>query len=450
MRADSSSTGLELNYTEADEPVVVHADAARLEQIVWNLVSNAIKFTPQGGKVDVAVSLEGNFGKLAVKDTGQGIERHFITRIFEMFGQAPSRALSGKGGLGIGLALVKQLVERQKGRIEVESPGPGQGSTFTVWLPRFDYGLIAPARGGDTSLESSRWQGMKVLIVDDSADAVDTLSQLLELEGANVSAAHDGAQALARLEKERFDIVFVDIGMPNMDGYELAQSVRALPEGAQIPLVATTGFTRHADVRRALKAGFDAHIGKPLSIAALTETCSGYWDRNANRNRETVGRLSPLTAKRSPRGGRDHPRRAFTIVRWSRRSSEYIDAQQDESRDRQQQVQVHQPARQQLAALLVREVQHGTASCRDQEQDQRNCGQAGHADGNGGVQQQGQSRGCGQSVQHRQPRGRIAAACLACGNHAYAEDRGDCKQDKAGQKHHGFLRGTRPRGAPES
>jgi two-component system CheB/CheR fusion protein len=119
--ADSASTGLKLACRETDEPVMVRADAARLEQIVWNLVSNAIKFTPPGGHVEVRVSVEGNFGKLSVHDDGQGIDTPFLSRIFEMFGQAPSRALSGKGGLGIGLALVKQLVERQGGRIEVES-----------------------------------------------------------------------------------------------------------------------------------------------------------------------------------------------------------------------------------------------------------------------------------------------------------------------------------------
>ncbi len=271
-RADSASSGLELACALSDEPVVVRADAGRLEQIIWNLVSNAVKFTPEGGHIEVNVSVDGSFGRLTVKDTGLGIEPHFIPRIFEMFGQAPSRALSAKGGLGIGLALVKQLVERHNGRIEVESPGRGQGSTFSVWLPRYEYARIPTTRETPASEESGQWQGVKVLIAGDSVDAVNTLAQLLEMDGASVSTARDGAQALALLEKDSFDIVFADIGMPNMDGYEFAQCLRALPDGKHVPLVAMTGFTRHADVQRALDAGFNAHIGKPISIDLLTAT----------------------------------------------------------------------------------------------------------------------------------------------------------------------------------
>ena len=279
--ADAASTGLEVTCTQTDEPVMVRADAARLEQIVWNLVSNAIKFTPPGGHVEVRVSADGNFGKLNVHDDGQGIDKPFLSRIFELFGQAPSRALHGKGGLGIGLALVKQLVERQGGRIEVASQGVGQGAAFSIWLPRFEYPAIVSPRELSVANEGA-WRGVRVLIADDAVEAAETFGRLLEMDGAEVTVAADGEQALAEFERVRseqagpgkppFDIVFADIGMPKMDGYELAKRLRALPLGREVPLVALTGFTRAEDVHRADECGFDAHIGKPLSIGRLTAT----------------------------------------------------------------------------------------------------------------------------------------------------------------------------------
>jgi two-component system CheB/CheR fusion protein len=188
-----------------------------------------------------------------------------------MFGQAPNRALSGKGGLGIGLALVKQLVQRHNGRIDVQSEGIGRGATFSIWLPLYEYDpLTAPPLPAGDIQDAGLWRGRKVLITDDATEALQTLAQLLELEGASVAIAHDGAQALALIEQARYDIVFADIGMPNMDGYELAERLRKLPNGASVPLVAITGFTRPNDVQRALHAGFDAHVGKPLSLDALT------------------------------------------------------------------------------------------------------------------------------------------------------------------------------------
>ena len=270
-RADWSTATLDLSCELPEQPVVVRADRVRLEQIVWNLLSNAIKFTPEGGRVSVRISIEENLARLRVQDSGQGIEPHFLPRIFEMFGQAPNRALSGKGGLGIGLALVKQLVQRHNGRIDVQSEGIGRGSTFSIWLPLYEYDpLTAPPLPAGDIQDAGLWRGRKVLITDDATEALQTLAQLLELEGASVAIAHDGAQALALIEQARYDIVFADIGMPNMDGYELAERLRKLPNGASVPLVAITGFTRPNDVQRALHAGFDAHVGKPLSLDALT------------------------------------------------------------------------------------------------------------------------------------------------------------------------------------
>lgn len=272
LQLDFASSGAKM-----PEPVIVRADAGRLEQIVWNLISNAVKFTPEGGRIEVEIDNDGRFGRLVVRDNGQGIEGNFLPRIFELFGQAPSRVAIAKGGLGIGLALVKQLVERQGGRVEVESPGLGKGSTFSVWLPRFEYGLSRPLpMPASPVAESAMWQGVHVLVVDDAEDAVRTLGQLLEMEGAQVSVARSGEEALAQftqaqLQLTPFKIVFADIGMPNMDGYEFARRLRGRA-GGDVPLVAMTGFTRPNDVERAQEAGFDAHIGKPLSIDMLTAT----------------------------------------------------------------------------------------------------------------------------------------------------------------------------------
>ena len=279
VRANAFGNGPELSCSVPADPVVVRADSARLEQIIWNLLSNATKFTPAEGHVEVKVTSDGNAGKLSVRDDGQGIERHFLPRIFEMFGQASGRALSGKGGLGIGLALVRQLVERQGGRIDVESAGLGHGATFCVWLPQFDYGLSAPLpRALTAAVEpADAWQGVKVLIADDSVDAAQTFGQLLEMQGARVSVVPDGEAALALFEQAQsneqpFDIVLADIGMPKMDGYELAHHIRQLPAGKSVTLIALTGFTRLNDVQHASDAGFDAHLGKPLSMQMLTAT----------------------------------------------------------------------------------------------------------------------------------------------------------------------------------
>ena len=173
------------------------------------------------------------------------------------------------------------MVERHGGRIEAESGGPGQGSVFSIWLPRFEYPVIVPPRESSSVAEGA-WQGVRVLIADDAVEAAETFGRLLEMDGAEVTVAGDGEQALAEFkrvrseqagpEKPPFDIVFADIGMPKMDGYELAQRLRALPTGRGVPLVALTGFTRADDVHRANECGFDAHIGKPLSIGQITTT----------------------------------------------------------------------------------------------------------------------------------------------------------------------------------
>jgi len=265
--ADSSAASLAIGLAPSPRPAIVNADPSRLEQIVWNLVSNAIKFTPEGGRIAIEVTIEGRFVKLVVSDTGCGIDAYFLNRIFDLFGQAPGRSLRGRSGLGIGLHLVRQLVDRHGGRIRAASEGPGLGSTFTVWLPRYE--ADAPALEPAPALSGPRLTGLRLLVAEDSLDAAGALKVLLEMEGAQVRLAEDGNAALAALRESPADLVVSDIGMPGLNGYEFVAAMRADPALASIPAVALTGFGRQQDVAEAHAAGFDAHVGKPVVIDEL-------------------------------------------------------------------------------------------------------------------------------------------------------------------------------------
>ncbi|WP_458309687.1 hybrid sensor histidine kinase/response regulator [Xanthomonas sp. GW] len=205
--------------------------------------------------------------RLAVEDTGLGISPDFLPRVFDMFGQAAARAASKQTGLGIGLALVRQLVDQQGGRVEALSQGLGNGSTFVVWLPLAK--PVATAATPDAEVGIAPCAGLQVLVVDDSRDTVDSLAALLELEGAQVSVATTGAAALELAAASRFDIVLSDIGMPDMNGLSLISRLRQLPHYADVPALALSGFGAQADVARALAAGFTSHVNKPVAIDAL-------------------------------------------------------------------------------------------------------------------------------------------------------------------------------------
>ncbi|KTT44636.1 chemotaxis protein, partial [Pseudomonas oryzihabitans] len=195
-----------------ETPLYVQADATRIGQIVWNLLNNAIKFTPAGGQVEITLGVEGQEARLDVSDTGQGIDPDFLPRVFEMFGQAEMKYTArAQHGLGIGLALVKQLVEAHGGRIEAHSAGPGLGARFSVWLPlcHAEQQLAPTAQADEQSLA-----GLRALLVDDSADIVETLQLLLEEEGVVVTAATDSHNGLALAQAQDFDVILSDIGMP--------------------------------------------------------------------------------------------------------------------------------------------------------------------------------------------------------------------------------------------
>jgi PAS domain S-box-containing protein/excisionase family DNA binding protein len=262
-----------------DHATTIPGDPDRLRQVVWNLLSNSIKFTRAKGRVDVSLRQSGEEAQIVIKDTGIGISRDFLPHVFDRFRQADSTSTRAYGGLGIGLALVRHLVEQHGGTVAAESPGDEQGSTFTVTLP-----LAGPTMLGQraeavrlTDYHSSEQadaqalNNLRVLVVDDEEDARALLQTVLALSGARVTTAASAREALAVIERERPHVMVCDIGMPGEDGYQLIGRVRALPfdHGGSIPAVALTAYAREEDRRRALEAGFQVHVSKPIKPSEL-------------------------------------------------------------------------------------------------------------------------------------------------------------------------------------
>jgi signal transduction histidine kinase len=244
-------------------PVWMWADGSRIQQIASNLVSNAVKFTPAGGRVTVGIDVEGSEAALVVDDTGEGIPPEDLGGIFNAFGQG--RRAGRKGGLGLGLDLVRRLTELHGGRVQAASEGPGRGARFTVRLPltRGPGAVTAPA-----AAPSRRLDRCSILVIEDNADTRDVLRFMLELEGASVATAETGGDGLSMARAAHPDIVICDIGLPDLDGLEVARSLRQA--GGPAPrLIALTGYGQADDVRSALDAGFQAHLTKPVNLDEL-------------------------------------------------------------------------------------------------------------------------------------------------------------------------------------
>jgi two-component system CheB/CheR fusion protein len=265
VRPDAQARDIALNLRIETGSYVMHADQVRIGQIVWNLVNNALKFTPVGGVVDVSLKKDKDWMRLRVADTGQGIQADYLPVIFEMFQQAGARATTrDKGGLGIGLNIVKRLVEAHGGEVDVASAGLGQGATFTVVLPCQPLHM-AP---GHKSGEALKLQGTRILLVEDDQDALTMLGMLLRSVGAVVTTAASAQEALSHAAPDLFDLIVSDIAMPDVDGYTLMTRLRE--EGLNsVPAIALTGFARPDDRARALAAGFDEHLGKPFQLEAF-------------------------------------------------------------------------------------------------------------------------------------------------------------------------------------
>lgn len=254
-----------------EQPVYVQADPTRLEQVIWNLLNNAWKFTKGGDRICMQLERDGEQARLDIIDTGEGISADFLPKVFDMFGQAEMQhAQRSKHGLGIGLALVKQLVEAHNGRIEAFSEGIGRGARFSVWLPihlQTELELNDLANKGDIG----GLAGIRILLVDDSPDILETMCELLESEGAQVTTADGGARGIDLAERMTFDVIVSDIGMPEIDGHKMMTAIREDGQNTDTPSIALTGYGTLRDVEKAKAAGFTLHLRKPIDLQALID-----------------------------------------------------------------------------------------------------------------------------------------------------------------------------------
>ena len=274
-RPTIEAAGIQLTVDFPSQACVVDVDPTRFVQILSNVLHNASKFTPRGGRIrcSVAPLRAGDVDRVAVtvSDTGVGISKDLLPTVFDMFTQADSPEQRVHGGLGIGLALARRLVEMHGGHITARSEGPGQGAAFTVTVPTCDSLAAGPPAGAPEVPQLP----CRVVIVDDNRDAAETMSMLVTEMGGTARTAHDAVSGLAAVQELRPDIVFLDIGMPGMDGYEACRRIRQQPSDKPIFLIAVTGWGQSQDKKRALDAGFDAHLTKPVEPASLRRVLAG-------------------------------------------------------------------------------------------------------------------------------------------------------------------------------
>ncbi|MDT4969446.1 MAG: hypothetical protein QOJ64_4183 [Acidobacteriota bacterium] len=289
VRPAADAKGIILRSALDTHIPAVSGDSDRLQQIMWNLLTNAIKFTSKGGDIDVLLERVASHIEITVKDTGQGIGPDFLPYVFDRFRQSDSSSTRKQGGLGLGLAIVRQLVELHGGTVEAESPGEGAGTTFKVMFPlqsvqhassavRQTHPLAGKGPDSQLSLEN-----LRVLVVDDELDARELVAAVLTGRGASVLSVGSAVQALKQMERERFDVLVSDIGMPFMDGYELISKIRQLPaeQGGRIPAAALTAYASVEDRMRMLSAGYQIHIPKPVEPAELTTVVANLAERYA-------------------------------------------------------------------------------------------------------------------------------------------------------------------------
>ncbi|HVK99992.1 MAG TPA: response regulator [Dongiaceae bacterium] len=288
-RPHINAGGHQLTVVMPPDPVFIEADGTRLAQVFSNLLNNSAKFTAPGGRIQLAAEVRGHDIVVSIKDTGVGISSEKLPRIFEMFMQADHSLEKTHGGLGIGLTLVKKLVEMHGGAVEAKSEGHGKGSEFVVRLPGAVLQALKtpPAKNksvlsaDDTSDRSS--DGLRILVADDNQDAANALATLLKIMGYQVRTANDGLQAVAEATESLPDVILMDIGMPRLNGYDACRRIRELAGGENVFLIALTGWGQDEDKQRSKEAGFNRHMLKPIDIAALQKLLSEASPSNKER-----------------------------------------------------------------------------------------------------------------------------------------------------------------------
>jgi CheY-like chemotaxis protein len=277
VRQAAGAKSIRLNVTCSKNLPLINGDCDRLQQIFWNLLSNAIKFTPVGGNVDVRAESTDSKVEITVRDDGQGIPPEFVPHVFERFQQADGSTTRTHGGLGLGLAVVRHLVEQHGGTVAASSGGTDRGATFLVTLPKASGNAVIcsaeaslthnePAVHGETE---TILNGTRILVVDDQQDARELLGLILEHAGAEVATASSAVEAMSKLQQSKIDVLVSDVGMPEHDGFELMRNVRALgpARGGSVPAIALTAYASAEDRRKSLEAGFEQHVTKPVEPA---------------------------------------------------------------------------------------------------------------------------------------------------------------------------------------
>ncbi len=271
VRPAADAKGIRLDYLAAPGLGAISADSGRLHQIIWNLLSNAVKFTPQGGEIKIRIEQERSHAKVTVQDTGQGIDPEFLPRVFDRFRQADSSTTRSFGGLGLGLAIVRHLVELHGGTVSAESEGAGKGATFSATFPLLMDRSEPIAQSAELHAEVRSLDGLRVLLVDDEPEAREILTTVIGRTGAEVKACISASDALSKLAEWRPDVILSDIAMPDEDGYSFIGKVRSLPrdKGGDIPAAALSAYARDEDRMQALAAGYQMHIAKPIGASQL-------------------------------------------------------------------------------------------------------------------------------------------------------------------------------------
>ncbi len=265
-----------LDLRISDDSMLVDVDATRIGQVVSNLLNNAAKYTPVGGRISLVAARDGEDALICVTDNGVGIPEESLAGVFDMFSQVGRNLDRAQGGLGIGLSLVRRLVDMHSGTVSAHSAGPGQGCTFSVRLPLLRSDVVQLAQASvDAPAQGAPGKGLRVLVADDNVDAAETLSTILELFGHTTCIAHDGLEALAMAAEFKPDAAFLDIGMPGLNGYQAARRLRATPGLEHVVLLALTGWGAENDHVLAREAGFDFHLTKPVDIDVVSKLLDG-------------------------------------------------------------------------------------------------------------------------------------------------------------------------------